>query len=990
MGNPNKKFTDRNKAEREPTRRRLPRDPGSDDVNQTAAGPTPFIRENDINFAAKGLKPGANANIFFDEIKVNGFSQRASYINVTSTSAFSSLKLNEGLFCATSKAYGEVLGTSITATANLVYVNDNFITLKITKSSGADLTADDYGLDHFVYQTDFNLPYDLTIFAPFAYPQYSFIGRVKRWTVTNSTEGVLVVEPLSGSLQSDVTDSTVSRIFNRTKFNLTALRTVSDVYANNRFQAGEVVTSTISAKTLTISATNPYVALSSPVVFANTVNTRSIVLSSNNITRDGIGSNSNDTYIVGNTINIVSGTNMGFSANVVAVVANTAKGWNEAIIDADLPKVCTSNSIYSIGPLKCDDVGGLYGIFHVSEDPKLRWTTGERLLTITDTATHNDNDYKMRAIAQYTALGKVNPALNARNTVVREQTPASKQAPSTSVTQQTPKLNDRKLMSQTFFTPAGKVIENNQVKNAYGVYLTSVDLYFKQKPVYDPTNPDNVELLPFTVEIVPVTNGLPDLSKKALATKTLDAAQIIVANTPSTSNASTNTRFEFVDPVYLLPETEYAVSLRTDAAEYQVWTARQGDIIVDENDKERRVDDNPYIGNLFNAQNASNWNPILNEDLMFRLNRASFSTSPSTMYWHLDAYNSKQTETITANSVFDALQLTGTEQLLAPTSITYEVVTKTTDGTVQTGVNVVPNEKYNFGKDTNISSKSEKRRRWIETGNVRSVNVAVTMRTTDDSVAPMLNHERFGIITYQNLINNGGLQNNLIKITNAGTGYTNTSACTFANIAIAISGGGGSGAAGYAVGNVSPAGGNTISHVIITNPGSGYTSTPTIVIDAPTVSSGNTTATAVVYGETGKSGGNIFAKYQTKIFELEDGFESGDLIVRLKAIKPQGTSIAVYFKVLSDLDNETIADKNWQQMTVVRDKISADQTVNSLVSLEYRHSLTAGKIEYREGSKIYPLGGKFKKYAIKIRLMAEDPTVPPFVDSLKVLAVPGG
>jgi hypothetical protein len=37
-----------------------------------------------------------------------------------------------------------------------------------------------------------------------------------------------------------------------------------------------------------------------------------------------------------------------------------------------------------------------------------------------------------------------------------------------------------------------------------------------------------------------------------------------------------------------------------------------------------------------------------------------------------------------------------------------------------------------------------------------------------------------------------------------------------------------------------------------------------------------------------------------------------------------------------------------------------------------------------------PLGGTFKQFAVKIRLTAEDPTVVPSVESLKVIAVPGG
>jgi hypothetical protein len=51
----------------------------------TSVGLTPFIRENDINFSAKNLKPDTNPNFFFDDIKVNNFTQRASVLNVSSS-----------------------------------------------------------------------------------------------------------------------------------------------------------------------------------------------------------------------------------------------------------------------------------------------------------------------------------------------------------------------------------------------------------------------------------------------------------------------------------------------------------------------------------------------------------------------------------------------------------------------------------------------------------------------------------------------------------------------------------------------------------------------------------------------------------------------------------------------------------------------------------------------------------------------------------------
>jgi hypothetical protein len=42
------------------------------------------------------------------------------------------------------------------------------------------------------------------------------------------------------------------------------------------------------------------------------------------------------------------------------------------------------------------------------------------------------------------------------------------------------------------------------------------------------------------------------------------------------------------------------------------------------------------------------------------------------------------------------------------------------------------------------------------------------------------------------------------------------------------------------------------------------------------------------------------------------------------------------------------------------------------------------------GSTIYPLGGKFKYFAIKIVLTADDPTVPPLVENYHVVCVPAG
>lgn len=932
---------------------------GSDSV--ASIGATPFIRENDINFAAKNLKPANEANLFFDEIRVTDFAQRASVINVANSVALTLVKINEGIYGETSKAYAEVLGTSRTASSNLLYVNDNFITIVINNESGF-INATDFKKNDLVYQTADNMPYNFNFYTGLAQPDYTFLGKVKFWERINNSTGYLVVEPILGRLNVSSVSATSNRIWNLSNLYIDNKR-ATNVLSNNRFRAGETFRYASNNSTYVpegISSVQSYIALSSVVNSVNISNNRSIVLSSNNIVRDGIST------IVGNTISIVSGSNMGFVATVVNISSNLTYGWTEAIVDADLPTQLTSNSVYSIGKHTVNDVGSLFGIFHIPSDTKLRWLTGERIFTITDTATYNDNSYKMRAIAKYGALGKINTTENARNMVLREQTPSTLQA-APKVINETQKLNDRKFMAQTFFTPKSNLIQGNEVRPTYGILVTSIDLFFKTKPT------DAEEMLPFTVAISRVENGLP--SNDIIAESTLDAMNINVSpNIPNAGNTAALTKFAFKDPVPLLPSTEYAIKLITESPDYEVWTANMGETYTDENGNERKISDQPNVGNLFRSQNASIWNPILNQDLMFSVNRASFNPT-RTLY-----FNIVPDQDTATNILMDEVQIFADELQYPPTNITYEIKAPITDGTDPIGyVKVNNKETYRYGKDTDISSATSKRRRLIPRGNTAAVNVKVTLTTTDNTVAPILNTERLSLFAVQNIINNAGIANNLITITNPGSGHSNA-----ANVVVLFSdpdiG------SNRATGNVLPSmiSNGKVLAINVINPGSGYLSTPrmTIAEDGATVN-----ARAIINGETDASGGNILAKYQTKIVTLEDGFESGDLVVKMDAIKPSGTEVAVYFKVLSALDADTFDNKKWKRMNVITNNVSKDQFTK--VPLEFRFNLSKGQIEYFEGNKAYPLGGTFKYFAVKVRLIAQDPTVVPMVENLKVIAVPG-
>jgi hypothetical protein len=278
------------------------------------------------------------------------------------------------------------------------------------------------------------------------------------------------------------------------------------------------------------------------------------------------------------------------------------------------------------------------------------------------------------------------------------------------------------------------------------------------------------------------------------------------------------------------------------------------------------------------------------------------------------------------------------------------------------------------------SIKTSSRRRLLSAGAKQSINVQLEMTTSDSDVSPVVNRERLGVIAMRNVINNAGISNGKISITNAGTGYVSNAAVT-----ITDPDGNGTGANGYAVRNASS---NTVDHIIIDNPGFGYITTPTLTIAAPTVGSGNTTATAVVAGETSRTGGNIFSKYVSKQIVLADGFDAGDMRVFLRMIKPPGTDVHVYYKVLSAQDPDLFQNKSWRIMTKYTNFTSKD--LLTPVQIEYRPTLEKGELSYVENSVTYPIGGKFKTFAIKIAMTSTDPTVYPIILDMRTIATPKG
>ena len=144
-----------------------------------------------------------------------------------------------------------------------------------------------------------------------------------------------------------------------------------------------------------------------------------------------------------------------------------------------------------------------------------------------------------------------------------------------------------------------------------GRFLTSVDLYFSDKD----------DTLPVTVEIRNVINGYPGPKILPFARKTLDSADV---NTSST--AATATTFTFDSPVFVKPNTEYAIAVLCVSPEYKVWCSRMGETDIGGT---RIISSQPHTGVLFKSSNNSTWEPSQLEDLKFTLKTAKFTAGDS-------------------------------------------------------------------------------------------------------------------------------------------------------------------------------------------------------------------------------------------------------------------------------------------------------------------------------------------------------------------------
>jgi hypothetical protein len=159
------------------------------------------------------------------------------------------------------------------------------------------------------------------------------------------------------------------------------------------------------------------------------------------------------------------------------------------------------------------------------------------------------------------------------------------------------------------------------VEELEGIFVTKCGVYF---------NTTDAGSTPVVLQLRTLELGTPSEKVLPLSEVFLFPNQITTSD-----DGSAITFFEFDAPVYLKGETEYAVVMLSQSADYSVFISRVG-----ENDilTQSFVSNQPTLGSLFKSQNASTWEPSQWEDLKFDLYRADFLDTGT-----IDFYNPELT-----------------------------------------------------------------------------------------------------------------------------------------------------------------------------------------------------------------------------------------------------------------------------------------------------------------------------------------------------------
>lgn len=545
---------------------------------------------------------------------------------------------------------------------------------------------------------------------------------------------------------------------------------------------------------------------------------------------------SNTDVPVGSSVYFVGGAGAGQSAIVVGydagsqtvtldagatltdiTVGDTIYSLGQTITDGFLPAASVAAYGYNVASLTATTpsgyAGSIAGVLHLQEN---QFPVGNRIFRLTDDASNDVTNASTKAEANYTASGLLSVE-QPTSTTTRHVVTTTRSVTET----QTINGSATTVANVEWVDPVAQSFLVDGSIYPQGVFIESIDLAFAAKPPANEETPVFIELRPMINGYPSSTQVVPCVARSGKAIATLSPADVNISTAPSFTDTTIYTRFSFPALVHLQAGQEYAIVIRSNSAEYKVYTAQMNQTVIGTTNI---VGTQPYAGSFFKSQNASTWTAEQSEDLMFRINRAKWVAGQ-------EASLVLRATPLLTNTSFDAVTFYPYDVNFGNnTSTVYTLDIKpmnpaTEDLTGQTAVryNVYPNQKYNLSARSmaqgrtgqyghRIAQNSTANTAYQEGVTANTIDVTATMTTYSTDVAPFLDLKKVNAIGLQHQINDMPLQVSQFEIVSPGGSYANTSAHT---------------------GTVTTSSGNTI----VT--GSGTTFTSTLVVGRDVVIGGN-------------------------------------------------------------------------------------------------------------------------------------------------------
>jgi hypothetical protein len=489
-------------------------------------------------------------------------------------------------------------------------------------------------------------------------------------------------------------------------------------------------------------------------------------------------------------------------------------------------------------------------------------------------------------------------------------------------------------LAQTFFVSSRE--------NPDGIFVDSIDLFVKQKSDDDDA--------PVEVSIRPTVNGYPSSSEVLpFATATKHSRDINVSAPTDTNKVATN--FKFEAPVFLSPDTEYALVVGSPVNDFQFYISRIGEFLLGSDSA--RATKQPLSGSMFYSSNGTTWTAEQTDDLCMRIRKCVFPVN-TVKSVTLNATSSSQQKQ-SSQVDYDLLFVDGEILDFSSTNVDYYYKTSRLTGSV-------------FSKDSTWtpyqlgSNVTMKTRKHYNPNDGTTLRFLCNMSTTNRDVSPVIDLSRLSSALVQNIVNNN---------TNSETADTTA---TITNVVA------------------------TTSEVTITTSAShGFSVGDAVYVSAEESISVNgyvvltyATGSTLKYNKTGNvislaQGGTVVRKaqalsrYITRKVTLSSEFYSDDMKVYFYANIPSGCNVIPYYRVTS-LTDPILEDNAWVPMT-----LESAGSPTQLGYVEYKYKTPYTNLD---GDNVaLSTGERYGTFAVKLVLVSSDSTKVPTVKDLRVLAL---